>query len=110
MVDRPSVIAARGCQGIVTSISCGGGKRTMAGDQPTRRPCFAGCRHSRRLCVVKTDYIIRSGTSPVTDRHWRNRSCRILIWLVPIHSVGGLFFFVTVTVDVTVKCGFVVVK
>lgn len=109
MVDRPSVIAARCCEGIVTSISCGSGKRTMACDQPTRRPCFAGCRHSRCLCVVKTGYIIRLGTSPVTDHHWRHRSCRFLNWLVSIQSVGGLFF-VTVTVDVTVKCGFVVVK
>ena len=98
MVDRPSVIAALGCKGIVTSISCGGGKRAMAGDQPTRRPCFAGCRHSRRLCVVKTGYIIRSGTSPVMAP--LAEPIRQGLDLARADPVNRGLFFVTVTVDV----------
>jgi hypothetical protein len=52
MVDRPSFIAACCCKGIVTSISCGSGKWTMACDQSTAGHASLAAAIQDAVCLL----------------------------------------------------------
>lgn len=107
MVERPSVIEARGCKGIVTGTSCGGGKRRWreinqsAGHASLDAAIQGVCVLSNRLHHAFRDV---ASQGPLAEPVLQD------LELTRADPVSGGLFFVTVTVDVTVKCGFVVVK
>jgi hypothetical protein len=95
VVDRPSVIAARCCKEIVTSISCAGGKRTS---EPGLGMCVVGRDEMFRqsgLLPHGDDGGVAWESAPMTAACCWNRMALLLqdLELVRADPAGGWLIF-----------------